>query len=159
MDHIILVLMVAVVGSLLLPATRLARVVKRGQSRTTYAHYRVSSIQLKSKTNKSHRVQREAAAGRETIGEIKEQTDHNPSAGVGDFEFRPLTEGASSPNLIQNIYTWRLNRRSAHKRHVQNLIWLLGRTHVRFAPNSGHLNLEKERPPAAVSQNSIRYFS
>ena len=92
MDHIILVLMVAVVGSLLLPATRLARVVKRGQSRTTYAHYRVSSIQLKSKTNKSHRVQREAAAGRETIGEIKEQTDHNPSAGVGDFEFRPLTE-------------------------------------------------------------------
>ena len=53
MDHIILVLMVAVVGSLLLPATRLARVVKRGQSRTTYAHYRVSSIQLKSETNKS----------------------------------------------------------------------------------------------------------
>jgi hypothetical protein len=40
----------------------------------------------------SHRVQREATAGRETIGEIKEQTDHNPSAGAGDFEFRPLTE-------------------------------------------------------------------
>jgi len=40
----------------------------------------------------SHRVQREATAGRETIGETKEQTDHNPSAGAGDFEFRPLTE-------------------------------------------------------------------
>ena len=46
MDHILLVLMVAVVGSLLLPAMQLARVVKRGLSRTIYAHYRVSSIQL-----------------------------------------------------------------------------------------------------------------
>ena len=53
MDHIILVLMVAVVGSLLLPAMRLARVIKRGQSRTTYAYYRVSSIRLKSETNKT----------------------------------------------------------------------------------------------------------
>ena len=40
----------------------------------------------------SYRVQREMTAGRETIGEIKEQTDHNPSAGAGDFKFRPLTE-------------------------------------------------------------------
>ena len=92
MDDILLVLMVAVVGSLLLPAMQLARVVKRGQSRTIYAHYRVSSIQLGAETDMSRRVQREATAGRETIGEIKEQTDHNPSAGAGDFEFRPLTE-------------------------------------------------------------------
>ena len=42
MDEILLVLMVAVVGSLLLPAMQLARVV-----RTIYAHYRVSSIQSK----------------------------------------------------------------------------------------------------------------
>ena len=61
MDEILLVLMVAVVGSLLLPAMQLARVVKRGQTP-------------------------------ETIGEIKEQTDHNPSAGIGDFKFRPLTQ-------------------------------------------------------------------
>jgi hypothetical protein len=76
MDDILLVLMVAVVGSLLLPAMQLARVVKRGQSRTIYAHYRVSSIQLGAETDMSRRVQREATAGRETIGEIKEQTDH-----------------------------------------------------------------------------------
>ena len=92
MDHILLVLMVAVVGSLLLPAMQLARVVKRRANRTIYAHYRVSSIQSESETDMSHRVQREATAGRETIGEIKEQTDYNPSAGAGDFEFRPLTE-------------------------------------------------------------------
>ena len=92
MDYILLVLMVAVVGSLLLPAMQLARVVKRGQSRTIYAHYRVSSIQLESENDMSHRVQREVIAGREAIGEIKEQIDHNPSAGAGDFKFRPLTE-------------------------------------------------------------------
>ena len=91
MDYILLVLMVTLVGSLLLPAMQLARVVKRMQSRTIYAHYRVSSIQLTSETNMSHQVQREATAGRETIGETKEQTDHNP-LGAGDYEFLPLTE-------------------------------------------------------------------
>ena len=35
MDHILLVLMVAIVGSLLLPAMQIARVVKRGQTRET----------------------------------------------------------------------------------------------------------------------------
>lgn len=84
---IFLVLFVAVVGSLLLPANRLAQVVKRRANRTTYAHYRVSSIQSGSETDVRLRVQRET-----TVGEIKEQTDHNPSAGAGDFGFRPLTE-------------------------------------------------------------------
>ena len=42
----------------------------------------------------SLQVQGEPTAARETIGEIKEQIDHPlaPSAGTGDFEFRPLTE-------------------------------------------------------------------
>ena len=47
MDEILLVLMVAVVGSLLLPAMQLARVV-----RTIYAHYRVSSIQSEPETDR-----------------------------------------------------------------------------------------------------------
>ena len=92
MDRILLVLSVAIVGSLLLPANRLARVVKRRANRTTYAHYRVSSIQSESETDMSLRVQRETTAGGETIGEIKEQTDYNPLSPSGDFEFRPLTE-------------------------------------------------------------------
>jgi hypothetical protein len=69
-DKILLVLFVAIVGSFLLPAIRLARVVERGQSRI--------------RTDNS--LQRE---GRETIGEIKEQIDYNPAA---PFVFRPLTE-------------------------------------------------------------------
>jgi hypothetical protein len=42
----------------------------------------------------SLQIQGEPTAGRETIGEIKEQIDHPlaPSAGTGDFAFRPLTE-------------------------------------------------------------------
>ena len=42
----------------------------------------------------SLQVPGEPTVGRETIGEIKEQIDHPlaPSAGAGDFEFRPLTE-------------------------------------------------------------------
>ena len=42
----------------------------------------------------SLQVQGEPTAGRETIGEIKQQIDHPvaPSAGTGDSEFRPLTE-------------------------------------------------------------------
>ena len=92
MDRMLLVLIVAVVGSLLLPAMRLARVVERGQSRARNPYHRVSSIRSESETDISHRVQREAIAGRETIGETEEQTDHNPSAGAGDFEFRPLAE-------------------------------------------------------------------
>src|SRR6478735_9353711 len=83
--------MVAAVGSLLIPAMRLS-VVKRGHTRITYAHYRVSSIQSESEPDMSHRVQIEATAGGGIIGEIKEQTDHNPSAGAGDFGFRPLSE-------------------------------------------------------------------
>jgi hypothetical protein len=75
-DKILLVLFVGVVGSLLLPAFRLARVVERGQNR----------IRLESETENRLPVQRE---GRETIGEIKEQIDY--SAG-GRFVFRPLTE-------------------------------------------------------------------
>ena len=52
MDDILLVLMVAVVGSLLLPAMQLARVVQRGQPAPSTYH-RVSSIQLKSETDKT----------------------------------------------------------------------------------------------------------
>jgi hypothetical protein len=75
-DKILLVLFVAVVGSLLLPAFRLARVVGRGQTR----------IRLEAETDNRLQVQRE---GRETIGEIKEQIDYDPAR---RFVFRPLTE-------------------------------------------------------------------
>ena len=53
-DKILLVLFVAVVGSFLLPAFRLARVVKRGQTR----------IRLESETHNSLPVQREGRAER-----------------------------------------------------------------------------------------------
>ena len=97
MDDILLVLMVAVVGSLLLPAMRLARVIQRGRTRSTSPYHRVASVRLKSETDKtdmSLQVQGEPTAGRETTGEIKEQIDHPlaSSAGTGDFEFRPLTK-------------------------------------------------------------------
>src|SRR5262245_25069255 len=79
-DKILLVLFVAVVGSFLLPAFRLARVVQRGQTRI--------------RTDNS--LQRE---GRETIGEVKEQIDHNAAA---PFVFRPLTEEQK-----KNLGDWR----------------------------------------------------
>ena len=69
MDKILLGLFVAVTGSLLLPAMRLARVIVPRRAR-------------------------QAPAGRETISEVEEQIDHvplAPSAGAGGFEFRPLT--------------------------------------------------------------------
>jgi hypothetical protein len=95
-DDILLVLFVVAVGSLLLPAMRLARVIQ-GRTRSTSPYHRVTSVRLESETDKtgmSLQVQGEPTTGRETIGEIKEQIDHPlaPSAGTGDFEFRPLTE-------------------------------------------------------------------
>src|SRR5262245_26952375 len=69
-DKILLVLFVAVVGSFLLPAFRLARVVQRGQTRIRIDNSR----------------QRERW---ETVGEIKEQIDYNAPQ---RFVFRPLTE-------------------------------------------------------------------
>ena len=97
MDRILLVFFVAVVGSLLLPAMRLARIIQGGRTRSTSPYHRVTSVRLESesdKTDMSLQVQGEPTAGRETIGDIKEQIDHPlaPSAGTGDFEFRPLTE-------------------------------------------------------------------
>ena len=93
-DDILLVLFVAVVGSLLLPASQLARAIQRGRTRSTSTYHRVTSESETDKTGMSPQVQGEPTAGRETIGEIKEQIDHPlaPSAGTGDFEFRPLTE-------------------------------------------------------------------
>src|SRR5262245_55546991 len=79
-DKILLVLFVAVVGSFLLPAFRLARVVQRGQTRI--------------RTDNSLRRE-----GRETIGEVKEQIDHNAAA---PFVFRPLTEEQK-----KNLGDWR----------------------------------------------------
>ena len=89
---VLLVLMVAVVGSLLLPAMRLARVIQRGRTRSTSPYHRVASVRLESETDKtdmSLQVQGEPTAGRETTGEIKEQIDHPlaSSAGTGDFVF------------------------------------------------------------------------
>jgi hypothetical protein len=96
-DDILLALFVAVVGSLLLPASQLARAIQRGRTRSTSPYHRVTSVRLESETDKtgmSLQVQGEPTAGRETIGEIKQQIDHPvaPSAGTGDSEFRPLTE-------------------------------------------------------------------
>ena len=71
LDKSLLGLFVAVVGSLLLPAMRLARVFTPRRTRT-----------------------RQATAGQGTISEVKEQIDHvplAPSAGASWFEFRPLT--------------------------------------------------------------------
>src|SRR5690242_9404401 len=97
MDDILLVLFVVVVGSLLLPAMRIARVIQRRRTRSTSPYQRVTSVRLESETDKtdmSLQVQGEPTAGRKTIGEIKEQIDHPlaRSAGTGGFEFRPLTE-------------------------------------------------------------------
>jgi hypothetical protein len=91
-DRILLVFFVAVVGSLLLPAMRLGRVIQRGRTRSTSPYHRVTTVRLES-DDMSLQVQGEPTAGRETIGD-KEQIDHPlaPSAGTGDFEFRPLTE-------------------------------------------------------------------
>ena len=98
MDQILLVSFVAVLGSFLLPAMRLGRVIQRGRTRSTPPYHRVTSVRLESETDKtdmsSLQVQGEPTAARETIGEVKEQIDHPlaPSAGTGDFEFRPLNE-------------------------------------------------------------------
>ena len=44
MDQILLVLFVALVGSLLLAAMRFARVIQRGRTRSTYTYHRVTSV-------------------------------------------------------------------------------------------------------------------
>ena len=70
MDKSLLVLFVVVVGSLLLPAMRLAQVFTPRRTRT-----------------------RQATAGQGTVSEVKEQTDLvplAPSTGTS-WEFRPLT--------------------------------------------------------------------
>jgi hypothetical protein len=94
-DQILLVLFVAGVGSLLLPAVRVARFIQRGRTRSTSPYHLVTNVRLESKTDDmTLQVQGELSAGRGTIGEIKEQIDHPlaPSAGTGDLEFRPLIE-------------------------------------------------------------------
>jgi hypothetical protein len=71
LDKSLLGLFVAVVGSLLLPAMRLARVIASGLTRTG-----------------------QATADPETMSEIKKQIGHvplAPSAEAGGFKFRALT--------------------------------------------------------------------
>jgi len=79
--------MVAAVGSLLIPAMRLARLVERGHTLARYPYHCVSSIRSESDT----RLRVPATtAYRGTIGENNEERiGHNPS---GNFVFRPLTE-------------------------------------------------------------------
>ena len=86
MDQIVLVLMVAAVGSLLIPAMRLARLVERGHTPTPY--HRVSSTRSESETGTRLRVP-PTTARRGTVGENEEWIAHNPSE---NFVFRPLTE-------------------------------------------------------------------
>ena len=71
MDKNLLVLLIVLIGSLLLPAKRLAQLFTPRRTRT-----------------------RQAPARRGTVSEVKEQIDHvplAPSAGASWFEFRPLT--------------------------------------------------------------------
>ena len=91
MDKILLALLVAATGSLLLPATWLARVFLSRRARQ--------------------------APSRETLSEAKEQIDHVPlvpSVRAGGVEFRPLT--AEEKNEFKNSFEAKRKPRASKPR-------------------------------------------